>query len=152
MYRRVAAVELQSLVVRLAGQLGVNVAQVLMGCGVTWVGSYGLFQCGAGLVKLALPGVEHGQVVVGLRKLWVVFGELVEGGNCFIHFAGIPLNYALEEAHLRVPGFGCQKSICLGLGIRQPTRAQQLQGLSVLVGTCNSYQAHRQYQEDKEDR
>ena len=152
MYRRVAAVELQSLVVGLAGQLGVNVTQVFMGRGVTGVGSYSLFQCGASLVKLALPRVEHGQIVVGLRQFRVVFGQPVECGNRLIHLAGIPLDNALEEAHLRVPWFVCQKSIGLGLGLHQFASTQQLQGIGVFVGTCGPRHANRQEQNGKEDR
>ena len=152
MYRRVAAVELQSLVVSLAGQLGINVAQILMGRGITRVGSYGLLQCGAGLVKLALSGVEHGQVVVGLRQFWVVFGQLVEGRNRLIHLARIALDHALEEAHLRVPGFGCQKSIRLGLRFHELARTQQLQCIRVVVGARGPYEADCQEQQGREDR
>jgi hypothetical protein len=41
------------------------------------------FEGVAGLVVLALLGVEHGQVVVGLGKLRVVLGELLENGDGF---------------------------------------------------------------------
>jgi hypothetical protein len=69
---------LQRLVVGLAGQLGVDVAEVFVGDGVGRMGPYGHFQRRACLVVLFLLCVKDGQVVVGLGKLRVVLGQLGE--------------------------------------------------------------------------
>ena len=73
-----------------------------MGSGITRAGAYGHFQRHARLVKLALPGVENRQVVVGLGQLGMVFGQFSEGADCFIEPAGVALNHAFDEAHLRI--------------------------------------------------
>ena len=72
----VGGVELQRLVVGLAGELGVDVAEVLVArwrssdaCGST-------LQRAARLFVLALRGVDHGEIVVGLGQLGVVLRQL----------------------------------------------------------------------------
>ncbi len=50
-----------------------------MRSGVARIGAYGHFEGSPGLVELALAGIEHGQVVVRLWQLGVVFREALEG-------------------------------------------------------------------------
>jgi hypothetical protein len=72
-------IELQGLAIRLTGQPGVHITQVLMGSGVTGVGADGHFQRCPRLLELALARVQHRQVVVWLGQLGVVFRQLDEG-------------------------------------------------------------------------
>ena len=100
---------------------------------VARVGADRHLQRGACLVKLALAGIQHSQIVVGLRQLGVVFRQLGERGNGVGRFAGITLDHALEEAHLRITRFGCQIQIRLGHGFRQFAGAHQLGDVAVIV-------------------
>ncbi len=134
LHRRVAGIELQRLVVGLAGQARIDVAQVLLRRGVAGVGADGHFQRGACLVVLRLARVEHGQVVVGLGQLGVVLGQLDEGGRGVGALAAFGLDHALEKAHLRVARLGRQVLIgtCQRLGML--ALAQQLADIAVVVG------------------
>jgi hypothetical protein len=130
----VVAVELQRLAVSLAGQPGIDIAQVFMGGGVAGVGAYGHFQRGAGFVKLVLVGVEHGQVVVGLGQLRVVLGDFGEGGDGVGWFAGFGLDHAFDKAHLRVARLAHQVLVGFGQGFGQLAGAGQVIDVGVLVG------------------
>ena len=81
LHRGVAGIELQGAAVGLAGQLGVDVAEVLVRGGVAGVGADRHLERGTRLVELALAGVQHREVVVRLGQLGVVLGELGEGGD-----------------------------------------------------------------------
>ena len=124
---------MQSLAIGLAGQLGIHIAQVFVGGGVAGVGADRHFQRGAGLVKLALAGIQHSQVVIGLRQLRVVFGQSAEGGDGLGGFAGVALDHAFDEAHLRVAGFACQVLVGLGECLIEFTVACQLGNVGVVI-------------------
>ncbi len=85
-----------------------------MGSGVTWVGTDRHLKGGARLVELVLAGVEHGQVVVGLRQLRVILGDLGKGGDRVTRLARFGLDHTLDKAHLRVARFACQVLLSLG--------------------------------------
>ena len=115
----IGGVQLQRLVVGLAGQLGIDVAQVLVGHGVGRMGADGHFQSGAGLVVLLLLGVEHGQVVVGLRQFREILGELGEDRDGLIVAIQLGEDDAAQEASLGVLGTGGDVGIHFfqGLGV-----------------------------------
>jgi hypothetical protein len=73
-----ARIDLQRLVIGLAGQLGIDVAQVFQCGGIGRIGAHGHVQRRARLVVLAVGRVQHGQVVVRLRQVGEVLGELGE--------------------------------------------------------------------------
>ena len=134
MHGGVSAVKLQRLAISLAGEPGVDVAQILMGRGVTGIGAYRHFKRGPGLVKLALTGIEHGQVVVGLGQLGVVFGDFCEGGNRVASLAGFGLYHAPEKAHLRVARLRGQVLVSLGEGFGVLIGADQTADIGIVVG------------------
>ena len=134
----VAAVQLQRFAVGLAGQLGVYVAQVLMRSGIAGVGAYGHFKRGAGLVKKALVGIQHGQVVVGLGQLGVVFGQLGEGGNRVLGLARLRLDHTLQKAHLRVTWLARQVLVGLAQCFGVLACTQQAVNVGVVIGPCHA--------------
>ena len=73
------------------------------------------FQGVAGLVVLALLGVEHGEVVVGLGKLRVVLGQLLEHDDGFAA-AVDSVDHALAGSALGVPRLGGEELIGLFRG------------------------------------
>src|SRR2546430_2752428 len=62
-------IELQGLVASLAGELGVTVAKIRVGGRVARMAANRLLKRAAGLFVLSLGGVNHRQVVVGLRQI-----------------------------------------------------------------------------------
>ena len=149
--RGIGAVELQGFAVGLAGQLGVDVTQVFVCGGIAGVGPDGHLERGASFVKLALSGIEHGQVVVGLGQLGVVFGQLGERADGLCRFARLGLDHALEKAHLRITRLARQILVCLGLGFRQLASTQQLVDICIVVGVGGS-SSHRKSESGKAKR
>ena len=125
---------MQCLVVGLACQFGVDVTQIFVGCRVAGVGAYGHFQRGAGLVKLALAGVQHRQIVVRLGQFGVVLRQAREGADGVSRLAAIALNHAFKKTHLRVFGLGRQVLIGFGHGLSQLAGTHQLGDVGVLIG------------------
>lgn len=70
-----------------------------------------------------MAGIKHGQVVVWLGQLGVIFSEFGERGDGFRRFVQITLDHPFEKTHLRVRRLGGQVAI------------HQCQGLGKLVGT-----------------
>ena len=103
-----------------------------MGRGVARVGPDRHLEGVAGLVVLALLGVEHGEVVVGLGELRVVLGQLLEDGNGFSAAVELGQDHPAQEAHLGVPGLGGEELIGLFEGLAQLTLFDE--GLQVLDG------------------
>ena len=93
---------MQCLVVGLAGQLGVDVAEVFVGDGVGRMRPDRHFEGGACLVVLLLLGVENGKVVVRLGQLRIVFGELGENADGVGRTVQFGKDQPLEKAPLRV--------------------------------------------------
>ena len=124
---------MQGFVVGLAGELGINIAQVFVRSGVAWVGAYRHFQGRACFVILALARIQHGEVVVGLRQLWIVFCQARKGANGFRGLAAVALDDALDEAHLRVFGLGCKVLVRFSQCFRQLACAHQLGYVRIFV-------------------
>ena len=144
----VGAVELQRLAVGLAGEPGIDVAEVFVGGCVARVGADRHFQRGPGLVKLALAGVEHRQVVIGLGQFRIVFGDFAEGGNRVAGLAGFGLDHALEEAHLRIARLAGQVLFGFGHGLGELVGFHQATDVGVVVGMRRGHrQRSRQQQQ-----
>ena len=102
--------------------------------GVAGVGADGHFQRGAGLVQLVLVGIQHGQVVVGLGQLWVIFRQLGERGHGVCRLARVGLGHTLEKAQLRIAGRGRQSLVRLGQGFGRFASLEQLRDFGIVVG------------------
>ena len=135
---RVAPIELQRLAVGLTGQFSVHVTQVFMGGGVTGVSPDGHLKRSPGFVKLALTGVEHGQVVVGLRQLRVVLGDLREGGDGVQGLGCFGLDHAFDKAHLRIARLASKILVSLGECFSQLASAYQNIHIGVVICVYSS--------------
>ena len=69
---------MQRLVISLAGQAGIDIAEVFIGGGIARMGADGHLQCLTGFFILTLRGIQHRQVVVGLGQLGIVLGQAGE--------------------------------------------------------------------------
>ncbi|MDT4862937.1 hypothetical protein FQZ97_976200 [compost metagenome] len=125
---------MQCLAVRLAGQLGVHVTQIFMGCGVAGVGADGHFEGCACFVELALSGVKNSQVVVGLGQLGEFFGQLGKSGNGIAVFAAFGLDHAFEKAHLGIAGLAGEVLIHLAQSLAELPGPHEAVHLGVIVG------------------
>jgi len=90
------------------------------------------FQRVAGLVVLTLLGVEDGEVVVGLGKLRVVLGQLLEHRDCFTAPVEFGQHDALQEAHLRIPRLGGEELVGFFEGLGKLPLFDE--GLQILQG------------------
>jgi hypothetical protein len=143
LYPGIGAVQLQGLGIGLACQLGIHIAEVLMRSGIAGVGPDRHLQSGTGLVELALACVQYGQVVVGLRQLRVVFGQLGEGADGVGRFAGFRLDHAFEEPHLWIARFACQKLVGLAECFWQAAGPQELAHVAVFIGMGRAQTQYR---------
>ncbi|CAB5655084.1 Uncharacterised protein [Comamonas aquatica] len=75
-----------------------------MGGGVAGVGADGLFQHLGGLAVLALGGVQHGQVVVGLGQLGVVACQGREDLDGLVVLLLFGRDHTLQKAQLHILG------------------------------------------------
>ena len=119
-----------------------------MRCGITWVGANRHFKGCAGLVKLTLASVKHGQVVVRLWQFGKVFGQAGKGGDRIRCFAGVTLDYTFEKAHLRVARFGSQVQIRLVQRFCQLAAANQLRHVRIFISMgCRQHQCRGKCQQ-----
>jgi hypothetical protein len=105
---RVGRVDLQGLVIGLAGEPRVDVAEVFVGGGIRRMGADGHFQGLPGLVELLLLGVDHGEVVVGFRQFRIILGQPGEYRDGFRRLVHLGQDDALEEASLGILGLAGQ--------------------------------------------
>ncbi len=96
--------------------------------GIVRVRAYCHFERGARLVVLALRGVEHGQVVVGLRQLGKILRQLGEDRDRVVGLVLVGKDHPLEEAPARVLG------LSLEVGIDAVERSVELFLLEKLIG------------------
>ncbi len=147
----VGGVQLQGLVVGLAGELRVDVAQVLVGRGVARVGADRHLEGRARLVELVLVRVEHGQVVVGLGQLGVILGELGERRHRIRLLARIRLRHAAQEAQLGIARIGQEALVRLGQRFLALAGLEQLGDLCIVVSVGQRRpQQGRQHQQSQE--
>ena len=116
-----------------------------MGRGVAGVGAQGGLERGARFVNLVLVGIEHAQVVVGLRQLREFFGQPGESADRVCRLAGVALGYALEQAHLRITRFARQKAVGPGERLRKLAVTRELGYVAVFVGMggCAEHRKHK---------
>ena len=70
--------------------------------GIVRVVAHGSFKSGAGAIQIALAGIDHGQVVIGLGQLGIVLGQLAKRCNRVLGLAVIAQRNAAQKTHLRV--------------------------------------------------
>ncbi len=145
--RGVVLVQLQRAVVGAAGELCVDVAQVLVRRGVARVRVDGELERRLRLVVVALRGVEHREIVVGLGQFRVVLGEPGEHHDRL----GVPLllgeEQALEEPALRLARLRLQIGVDLLHGRLHLALAVEFLRLAQVVGGSGERAAckgHRQ--------
>ena len=105
-----------------------------MGRGVARVGPDRHLEGVPGLVVLALLGVKHGKVVVGLGKLRVVLGELLEDADGFAAAVEFGEDHPTQEADLGVTRLRCEELVGLFEGLAQLPLFDK--GLQILHGIC----------------
>ena len=103
---------------------------------IVFVRPYRHLQRGACLVVAPLSGVQHGQVVVGLRELRVFLRERRVGCNGFGLLPRVLLYQRLQKTHLWVARIAAEVLLGLGQGVRQLAVAHQLPDAGVIVGVC----------------
>ena len=104
---------MQRLVVRLAGQLCMHIAQIFVSGRVTRIGADRHVERGARLVVLTAGREQHRQVVVRLRQIRMVLGQFGEDGNGFSSLALLRQDHAFYETHLHVARVLRQKTVDL---------------------------------------
>ena len=99
----------------------------------------------ASLVKLALPSLQHSEVVIGLRQLGEIFDQFGENNDGILRLVLLRQNHAFEKAHLRIFGFASQKLIGFACGFRKLTGAHQPVDLGVISesGLCKKQAGHQ---------
>ena len=97
-------------------QACINITQVFMRYSVVRVVAHSHFQCVTRLVELTIVGVDDGQVVVGLRQLWVFLNQRLKSGCGCLQISCLGLGHALEKAHLGVTAVAAQVLISFGNG------------------------------------
>ena len=146
---------MQRLVVGLAGQPGINIAQIFVGGRVTRVGSNGHFERTPGLVILPQSGKQDCQVVIGLRQFGIVFSQLGERGNGFRLLARRALDHAFEETHLRVGRLGGQIAVSFAQSLAELACPNELVDVSVIIrvgDTCKTGGRYSQKSEGQKER
>ena len=94
-------IQLQGLVIGVAGEPGVNIAEVLVGDRVARMSPDGHLEYRQSHVVLLLLGVENGKVVVGFGLLGKFFGQIPEDANRFRRAAHFNKDQPLEESSLQ---------------------------------------------------
>ena len=112
--RGIAVIQLQGAVIGLAGHLGVYVTEVLVRGGVTGMSADRHFQQLLGLVVLALAGIQHGKVVIGLGQVGIVIGQRRKYFDGFGGLALLGEDQSFEESCLRIFWFLGEIIIDLG--------------------------------------
>ena len=102
---------MQRFVVCLAGQLGVNVTQVLISSCIARIGPDCHVERSAGLVVLTARCEQHGEVVVRLGQIRVILRQLGKDRDGFRGLALLREHHTLDETHLHVTRILAQKSI-----------------------------------------
>ena len=125
---------MQCLVVGLAGQFGVYVAQVFVRGRIRRMGADCHFKRGASLLVLPLARIQYCQVVVGLGQFRVELGQPGESGNRLAGLVLLGLDQALEKLALGIARLGSEVGIDALGGLIELSALQQLADISDFIG------------------
>ncbi len=91
---------MQRLVIRLAREFGVDIAQVLVCGSVRGIGTNRRIKRRAGFVILTAGRIQNRKIVVGFRQIGEIFSQLGKHHNRLSRLALLGQDHAFQEPHL----------------------------------------------------